>query len=127
LISSDNVLVASQDRHWAQTERGTRTFLLDGQPVTVRTARLRETAVAGQQDLTAWHWYWINGHVTANDYAGKAWLAFSKLTGRGDDSAAVVLYAPEDQPGGAQAALEAFVASGGKGIDALLAGAKAQR
>lgn len=131
LVSSDNVLVMSEDKSWAQVERSTRTITLDGQAVTVRSGHLRSNvaAVPGQVEerLLAWHWYWINGRLTASDYAGKAWLALSRLTGRGDDAAAVVLYASEDQPGGADAALDAFVASGGSGIAAALADAKRQR
>ena len=125
LVSSDNVLVRSSDQDWVQVGRSNRTVALDGQPVMVRSGRLR--ANAGEKRLLAWHWYWINGRVTASDYAGKGWLALSRLTGQGDDSAAVVLYAPEDQPGGAEAALEAFVAGGGSGIAAVLADAKSQR
>ena len=127
LVSSDNALVRSGDKDWTQVERSTRSITLDGDAVTVRSGRLRANAVAGERRLVAWHWYWINGRVTASDYAGKAWLAFSKLTGQGDDSAVVVLYAPEDRSGGAEGTLEAFVATGGKGIAAVLADAKRQR
>ena len=126
LISSDNVSVRSSDKDWVQVGRSTRTITLDAQAVTVRSARLRGNAGAGEQRLVAWHWYWINGRITGSDYLGKAWLAFSRLTGQRDDSAAVVLYAPEDQPGGAEGALEAFIAGGG-GIGAVLADAKEQR
>lgn len=127
LISSDNVLVRTTDKQWAQFGRGTRSIPLDAQAVMVRSGQLRAHAGAGEQRLVAWHWYWINGRVTANDYFGKAWLAFSRLTGQGDDSAAIVLYAPDDQPGGAEGALDAFVKVGGSGIDAVLADARKQR
>ena len=131
LVSSQNVLVRSQDPTWAQVGRGTRSITLDGGAVKVRSGRLRSNvaAIAGQGEdhLVAWHWYWINGRFTASDYVGKAWLALSKLTGQGDDSAAVVLYARQDQPGGAEAALEAFVSVSGSGIAAVLADARSQR
>ena len=127
LISTDNVLVKSEDKMWAQVERSTRAAVVDGQTVTVRKGRLRTNAGAVEQRLVAWHWYWINGHLTASDYIGKAWLAYFKLTGQGDDSAAVVIYAPEDQPGGGEAALEAYLAEAGSGIGKLLADAKRQR
>jgi exosortase A len=39
-----------------------------------------------------WQWYWIGGQVTADSYVAKAWLALNRLAGRGDDSAAVILY-----------------------------------
>lgn len=131
LVSSENVLVRSQDHSWTQVGRATRTITLDGRAVAIRSGRLRGNVAAisgyGEQGLVVWHWYWINGRLTASDYAGKALLALSKLTGQGDDSAVVVLYAPQDQPGGAEAALEAYVATGGEGVAALLADAKRQR
>lgn len=131
LVSSDNVLVKSEDKSWAQVERSAHAIILDGQTATVRKGRLRsaggDLAGPGEKRLTAYHWYWINGKVTASDYMGKALLAQSRLMGQGDDSAAVALYAPEDQPGGADAALEAFLASRGGSIASLLAEAKRQR
>ncbi len=127
LVSSENVLVRSTDKDWIEVGRSTRSITLDGQVVTVRSGRLHTTGGAEKKHLLAWHWYWINGRVTASDYLGKAFLALSKLTGQGDDSAAVVLYAPEDQPGGAEAAMDAYLASGGSGMAAVLADAKKQR
>lgn len=131
LVSSENVLVMSGNKAWVQVERGRRAILLDGQLATIRSGRLRANLAAvpgrGEERLVAWHWYWINGRLTASDYAGKAWLALSRLTGQGDDAAAVVLYAPQDQPGGGEAALEAFLAGGGHGIAAVLADARRQR
>lgn len=131
LVSSDNMLVTSEDKSWTQVEYGSRAVSLDGQAVRVRSGKVRSNlaAVSGRAEerLVAWHWYWINGRLTASDYAGKAWLALSRLAGQGDDAAAVVLYAPQDQPGGGEAALQAFLASGGGGIAALLADARRQR
>jgi hypothetical protein len=42
------------------------------------------------------------------------------LTGRGDNSAAIVVYALKDQPGGADAALESFLTANYDAINALL-------
>ncbi|MBA3033118.1 MAG: exosortase A [Gammaproteobacteria bacterium] len=131
LVSSSNVLVSGTDQHWAQVSQGFRTITLDGQAVNVRSGRLRSNVMTllgqGDTQLVAWHWYWINGHVTTSDYVGKGWLAISRLMGRGDDSAGVVLYAPENQPGGAEAALQDFLTRGGSSIAAILANAKQQR
>jgi EpsI family protein len=46
----------------------------------------------GGGDITAWHWYWIDGHITVSPFAAKAYLTRARLTGRGDDSAVVVVY-----------------------------------
>ena len=70
--------------------------------------------------MVVWHWYWINGHMTSSDHVAKAYTAWSRLLGKGDDSAAVVLYATDDQPGGAPAALESFAKAMAKQLDSTL-------
>ena len=74
-----------------------------------------------------WHWYWIDGRLTASDARAKAYAALSRLTGRGDDSAVVVVYARKEQPGEAEAALNAFIGDAGPGIASALAKARDQR
>ncbi len=44
--------------------------------------------------LQAYRLYWVAGHVTSSQYEAKALQAWSKLSGRGDDAALVVIYAP---------------------------------
>jgi EpsI family protein len=43
--------------------------------------------------------YWIAGHVTSSQYVAKALTAWSVLSGRGDDSALIVIYTPNPEPG----------------------------
>jgi exosortase A len=98
LISSGNMLVTSGDRDWAQVGSGVRQVTLAGQPITVRSGNLRSNiASLGAEPLrlTVWHWYWIDGRVVTSDYLGKLWLALARLGGRGDDSAAIFVYAQE--------------------------------
>jgi EpsI family protein len=106
LVSSENVLVKSNDIAWTRVAAGTRNVTLQGQPVAIRTAELR--GQAGNR-LQVWQWYWINGTLTASDYQAKIYTALSRLRGRGDDSAVIVVYAREDQPRDAQGAIYAFV------------------
>jgi EpsI family protein len=131
LISSENVLARSDDKRWSQLAREISDIKLDGQAVTVRSGRLRSNVGffpgQGETRLVVWHWFWINGRITASDYVGKFWQALYRLTGQGDDSAAIVLYTAEDQSGGAAAVMQDFVASNEAGIAALLANARAQR
>jgi exosortase A len=121
LISSENQLVRSNDKNWAQVERGSRQANIAGSPHAVRTARLRNL---GNQfggyplRLSAWHWYWIDGRQTASDHLGKLWQALSRLTGGGGEGAAVFVQAPE--PDGDEA-IAGYLASAGGRIDALLA------
>jgi exosortase A len=106
LVSSDNTLVRSDDRAWQSLGFGSRRVSLDGRSLTVRTARVR--SVGGMQ-IVAWQWYWVDGVLTSSDALAKAFIAWSRLRGRGDDAAAVVFYAREHPGGDVNAALEAFV------------------
>jgi exosortase A len=102
LVSSENGLVRSKDPLWAQVSRGTHTLELDGKPVVVRTAELRDAQVADavrDQRLVVWQMYWVNGTLTASDVLAKAYAAGYSLIGRGDDSAVILVYATKSDAG----------------------------
>jgi exosortase A len=124
LVSSSNVLVHSNDPNWARVASGARSVTVSGQPVAVRTAELRQNALAssgGQDRLIAWQIYWINGRLTSNDYLAKVYSAFYRLTGRGDESAVLVLYTRKgEQASNADALLETFLADNYAAINAFL-------
>jgi EpsI family protein len=63
--------------------------------VTVQTARL----AGGGEPLEVWRWYWIDRRVTGSPTMAKLYLALNRLTGRGDDSAVVILYTPRGGDG----------------------------
>ncbi len=123
MVSSSNVLVASNDPQWAQVVSGSRPVKLGSKAVNVRAAELRRAALSAQVNsgrLVVWKIYWINGTLTASDYLAKAYSAFYRLTGRGDDSAVIIVYTPKDQAGGAEAVLESFLSANYAIIDELL-------
>ncbi|QDL37534.1 exosortase A [Rhodoferax sediminis] len=123
LVSSSNVLVVSKDPQWAQVASGSRSITVGGQTVDVRAAELRGTDLYSQVNpprLVAWQIYWVNGTLTASDYLAKAYSAFYRLTGRGDDSAVIIVYSPKNQAGGAEAALASFLATNYTVINELL-------
>jgi exosortase A len=128
LVSSSNVLVRSNDKQWARVSSGARAVVLNGQPVAVRTAELRQSALASsgvQNRLLVWQVYWINGRLTSNDYLAKVYSAYDRLTGQGDASAVLVLYAQKDeQASNPQAPLESFLQDNHAVINALLVGAR---
>lgn len=124
LVSSTNVLVRSSDQKWVQTGAGDHLIEIGGEPLTVRTLRLRS---ASGDRMVVWQWYWINGRWTASDPRAKAYTALSRLQGRGDDSAVVVMYALEDQPGGGARALQAFANAAAAPIEAALRQTRDQR
>ncbi|EXI77232.1 MAG: exosortase A [Candidatus Accumulibacter appositus] len=117
LVSSTNVLLRNDDPLWAKVGGGTHAISFAGQEIKVRTVLLR-----GQPPLRmlVWQWYWVNGRWTASDVMAKAYLALSRLTGNGDDSALIVLYAPLAVDGTGEAVLEDFVRSAGPAINAAL-------
>lgn len=123
LVSSENMLVRSKDPKWAQVAKGSQEIMLGGQAVVAATAELRGTplsSVEAESRIVVWQWYWVNGRLTSSDYRAKGEIALLRLLGRPDDSAVVILYAPKDQPGGAQAALQSFAQAGGGAIEAAL-------
>ena len=112
LVSSESVLVKSNDPLWAQVSRGTHTLELDGKPVVVRTAELRGAPLASQAKedrLIVWQVYWVNGTLTASDVLAKAYAAGYSLMGRGDDSAVILVYAPKGDAGKGNTAIADFV------------------
>ena len=117
LVSSENVLVKSDDQEWSQIASGSQAVSMSKETVSVRTAELRGR---GGRRMVAWQWYWINGRLTASDPRAKSYTALSRLRGLGDDSAVVIVYAAEEQRGGARSALESFTRAAAPGIERAL-------
>lgn len=117
LVSSINGLVDSGDPRWTEVKSGTLEVSYGGQPLSVRTAELR--GVAGDR-LVVWQWYWVDGKLTASDSWAKAYTSISRLRGRGDDSAVVVVYAPKGKPGEAEAKLTGFLGDSTQSVESAL-------
>jgi exosortase A len=124
LVSSDNALVRSSDRDWIRIGGGTRSLDIVGSPVGIRTAELKGP---GDERLLAWYWYWIDGRLTSSDPLAKAYTAFSRLMGRGDDSAVVIVYTRDRRTGEAEATLERFVRDAGPALGKMLDDTRARR
>ena len=123
LITSGNQLTASGDWKWKEIGRGSDHVDWAGRDQQVDTATL-----SGRTDLRVFRLYWIAGQATANPYAAKALQAWAKLTGRGDDAALIVLYAPvlarNDDPG---PSLHAFARAMSPSIEQTLSLARQSR
>ncbi|MGH8799737.1 MAG: exosortase C-terminal domain/associated protein EpsI, partial [Casimicrobiaceae bacterium] len=121
LITSGNTLTPMGDWRWKQLGSGT-----DRIEWTGRAERVETTALLGEGStaLEAFRLYWVTGYITSNQYAAKALQAWSKLSGRGDDAALVVIYAPkrghDDDPG---VSLRAFARAMSPSIERALAAA----
>ncbi|MEJ5897924.1 exosortase A [Aquabacterium sp. G14] len=126
LVSSTNVLVRSQDKAWSQVSGDAVATQLEGAPLTVQRAVLREqgaTLHAESPRLLVWQFFWVDGRVTASTAKAKLWGAWQKFKGQGDDGAIVVIYAPvptgADQDAGqrvAEATLQAFLRDQGPAV-----------
>ncbi len=122
LVSSQNVLVTSNDRQWARVSGSTFDISFNSAPINLRVAELRQAA-AGLSDnarLTVWQVYWVNGKLTSSDILAKAYGALYRLLGRGDDAAVIVLYTPKGEGLEGHARLQAFVQANAAAIMALL-------
>ena len=129
LVSSMNALVLPQETQWNQVRGGTTALALDGGAVNWRTAQiLGQTAVAGRRpQLTAWRVYWVDGRWIAGDIGAKLAGAFSRLQGRGDDGAVLVLWVDNESPAAAQAQLKTFAQDNLTTLGALLAQTRDRR
>jgi exosortase A len=110
LVSSSNALAKSNDPLWTVAELGSRRLSIGDHELTVKTARLRRSVTSSDTTtLAVRQVYWIGGRFEADDARAKAWSAWSRLRGRGDDGAVVIFYASERSPGDADEALDAML------------------
>jgi EpsI family protein len=126
MISSDNVLVKSSDRHWRQVSAATRQVDWGGRRVAVGSARIRpESDSATVRALVVWKLYWINEALTASDAWAKVLTAWSRLRGFGDDSAVIVLAAEDEgSDSSGEHILEAFVTSAAPALEKAIRSAR---
>ena len=123
LVSSNNVLVLSNDPGWSRVDSGQVLAKVGEQMVSLRTTELRNLRGSDpgtSARLVAWQIYWIDGTLTSSDYMAKAYSALHRLTGRGDHSAVIIVYAAQDPAGAGSAALQLFLQANYAAIDALL-------
>jgi EpsI family protein len=117
LVTSTNSLVSSSDQRWVRSGGGTQSVDFAGTEVSARRTILR--GPDGER-LLVWHWYWINGRPTASDHWAKVHTALSRLLGRGDDSAVVMVYAPLEAGRANSEALARFAREAAPSIERLL-------
>ena len=123
LVGAINIIPGGTDKTWRRVADGQRQLDVAGVSVGWRTADWRSidaTAHGGSPDLMLWQVYWVNGRFTRSEYLAKAYVALSRLLGRGDDAAMIVLYARQAAAGEADAALTAFAQANLGAVDALL-------
>ena len=111
LVSSQNVLVGSEDRQWNQVATGRHALNMPHRTLELRTAELLGAPVPGaarRPALVVWRTYWVDGSFIAGDAAAKLRGAVARLRGRGDDGAWIVLFADEGSTDKSKSALTSF-------------------
>lgn len=131
LVSSVNVLVPSGASDWTNVATGRASTVWQGAPMQVTESLLRARAgalTADAERLLVWRLYWVNDRFVASDVQAKLQTAFSRIRGRGDDGAIVLLYTvlPRQTSDDAEAMrtardhLRAFVGSQGASLEQAL-------
>ncbi len=120
MVTYENDVVLVTDKVWGSVAERKRT-VDDG--LTVVDNEIKGDPGTGEERLLTWRWYWINGRLTTSKVLAKGYNAIDKLTGRGDDSAVIVLTTPvSSRPlADAQQTLEAFAQASAPRIAATLA------
>jgi EpsI family protein len=88
LITSQNTLVPRNDSAWRNAGETHRTLVVNNKKIPSIETKLRDRST----QLLVWHWFWVDGQYTVNPYWAKLLQAKSKLLGRGDDGAVVIVY-----------------------------------
>lgn len=120
LVSSQNMVVTSEDKYWARVDSGSETVtLVDGTNLPIKRTELRRLenlGVSAEQNLLVWQMYWVDGVLTASDFKAKLYGARQRLLGRGDDGAIVLLYATRGSQGQGSGVLERFLRQEGQAL-----------
>jgi EpsI family protein len=121
LITSANALVTTSEWDWKRLSYSGDTVDWRGARQGVDAATLSGPGAR----LQVFRLYWINGRTTASDYVAKLLTAWSVLSGRGDDSALIVMYAPQQSsPEEARSVLRGFAAEMSPAIERALTAAR---
>jgi exosortase A len=123
LISSANRMLPEKDPVWTKLNTSVHIESFRGRRLAIREEMIQSASIS----LLIWHWYWIDGQFTENDYVGKMLQAKEKLLMRGDDGASLVVFTPYlDNPDGAHQTLHAFLSENLSAVEATLANNRKQ-
>ncbi len=91
----------------------------------MRTADLRGGPLIGDAyRLHVWQVYWVNGRWIEGDVPAKLHGALARVLGRGDESAALVLYTPRGSNGDPGQVLQDFLGTNLAPIEQALVAAR---
>jgi exosortase A len=130
LVSSLNVFTPMRGSDWNPLVTSTREVTVNGRPLAVRSVELLdkgENTPGGRRHLVAWRLYWIDGRWVGSDVEAKVRGALARLGGRGDEGAALVIYADSGSAPASHATLQAFMDNNSGHLGALLQQTRDQR
>jgi exosortase A len=118
LVTSGNNLVGASDWNWRLLTKGADSVDWLGARQSVDASEIAGAAIR----LQVFRLYWVSGRVTASQAMAKLLTAWSMLMGHGDDSALIIIYAPQKDSGEeARAVLRGFVSTMSPAIERALA------
>lgn len=120
VASSRSVLVRSNDSERELLAQQALNVTVGGQTVPLQAAELRK---ADGQRLLVWQAYWVGGRWTASPALARAYTAWSRLRGQGDDTAVLLVYTAHGDD--ASARLQGFLSDHWRGLQARLQQARA--
>ena len=130
LVGSDNVLVLSNDTAWLWLHTTPFQPTPAGQAPTMLKSEIVQGGTlgnTGRTTLNVLQVYWVNGRYTTSDHWAKVLGAWARLTGQGDDGAAIFLYTLGDARTIGVPALNTFATANFKDITEALQKAQAAR
>lgn len=131
VVSSQNVLVTSEDTAWRRVRGGTAAHAAGGQTHVWRSAELQEGIVsAGVGVITRLdvrQILWVDGQFTAGNTQATALGLMGRLLGRGDDAAGITVFTPGESAAATGPRLDRFLAQHLGAIEAELRAYRAPR
>ncbi len=121
LINSQNYMVRQKHPEWRQVGRDDITRTIAGRELPIYEAKL--LANDEHQRILAWQWHRIEGKDGINPYRAKIELALTKLLGRQDAGAAIIIATPyrdKQDADKANTLLAEFLAAHKPALDAML-------
>ena len=102
LLGSHHQLLGADEKRWAQLDGRPQSLSLAGQDLELHSVELRAGSLSGVrgQRLRVWQFFWVHGRLTASPVRAKAWNAWQRLSGQGDDAASVIVYTEDLQDNG---------------------------
>lgn len=112
LVSSENYLVGSEDRRWNRSASGRRSVQSGGQGVEFTTHELLGGRMPGatlRQRLDVRQVLWAGGRFTTSPQLATLLSVAGRLTGQGDDAAALTFYVEGEDAAATQRVLDDFL------------------